>query len=414
MATEKNYKQLMRELNRKKNEMQQLESLMRKTQKGPAQTPGTGLSKGQRQRRNRAQKKVEMLPRGLPVGPSSSSGLPRGLPSSSVMQTTTTTVRNDEVVRNIHSSDLFRIETIPINPGQATTFPWLAAIAKNWEKYHFKRLHFYFRSTVSGFADAGRQGKVLLSIDMDSSDPPPVNAVMMEACKPSDYRLPSEGFSIIPNLSLMQPDELFVRSGPLPGSADIKTYDCGQLHIATEGIGAIDSIVGQLRVAYEVVLGVPVLESESTRPPNFRTTTSYGEMTNQTASSGLVVSYAGSEITQNPWGLSATPSGELQLPAGNYQVSLMSNIIANSPYQLGKLVLAPRFSSSSGSTVSDSTFFVQEGASAGVEQATLVWTGLFRTDGSLNSSDFLSWDLNSLGFGSADYGVQTYLTVTSL
>lgn len=403
MATEMNQKKLLREINRRNNEIQKMESLLRKASKGPAQTAGTGLSKGQRQRRNRAAKK-ESLPKGLPLPASSS--LPRGIPVP-VGQDTQTTVRNDEVVANILSSTTFSLATYPVNPGQASTFPWLSSIAKNWEKYHFRKLHFYFRSTVSGFADAGREGKVLMSLDFDSSDAPPATSVMMEACKPSDYRLPSESFSIIPHMQHVQPKELFVRAGPLPGSADIKTYDCAQLHVASEGVGGTPgSIVGQLRVAYDVVLSVPVLESETTHTPNFRTMVC--EASQGTVTSDLAIVKYADTIKQNPWNLQANPDGTVQLPAGNYQVAL-TVVVTNSPGD-SSVLLAPNFAASTRSSTHSVIFDNTGAAQQGV---TLVWVGYFSTDGSLSASDYLSWSLD-FATPAASFTVAASAAITSL
>lgn len=414
MASEKNQKQLIKEMNRAKNEMQKIESQLRKLKRGPASTPGTGLSKGQRQRRNRAARNQgpstsSPLPKGLPV-------LPKGLPVP-YAQTARTFISQDEVVQNIKSSDDFRIKSLSINPGQADTFPWLSTIAKNWEKYEFKKLVFYFRSTVSGFADAGRQGKVLLSIDYDSTDSPPTNSVMMEACKPSDYRLPSESFTLAPALQLMQPAPLFVRPGPVPGSADIKTYDCGQIHIATEGIGAIDVVVGQLRVAYEVYLSTPVLESASTLVPNFRTFTSYGSMFGLTSGDIPNINYAGGGTPANPWGpwgSTVDGLGQVIVPAGNYLVTLNSTFTSGGTFTYGEVELTPLWDKVAGSTADPLSFFIQDGATTGTNQVQLSGTWFFRTDGTTAPARFLAWKARVVGFGDAVIDIDTSVSVTSV
>jgi len=155
----------------------------------------------------------------------------------------------------------FSLQQFPVNPGQAATFPWLANIAKNFEKYDFEFLDFVYKREVSEFATNGQTGKVIMSFDSDATDPPPTTKQQMEDTDPHVDALPSENMTLVVPASMLHgsTDALYVRSGALPANTDIKTYDVGNLNVATTGITS-NVAVGELHVRYVCVLSVPVLE----------------------------------------------------------------------------------------------------------------------------------------------------------
>jgi hypothetical protein len=193
-----------------------------------------------------------------------------GSPSSSKPGFASQVIRNDELIANVRGSDSFRTTGFFVNPGLPTTFPWLSSIAKQYEKYRFRTLQFYYKKAVSGFATAGQTGKVMLSLDYDALDPPPANKVQVMDTWPHVDNMPCETFGLSLSLTEMfNNGPKFVRTGNPPVGADIKTYDGGLLSVSTEGIGGVDAIVGELHVLYEVELQVPVLETVQVAPTNF-------------------------------------------------------------------------------------------------------------------------------------------------
>jgi hypothetical protein len=164
----------------------------------------------------------------------------------------------------------FNNQAYSINPGNSTTFPWLATIAKQFEKYQFEKLAFIYKKEVSEFATAGQTGKVMMSVDFDASDPPPASKQQIEDSIPHADAMPCQSFSLVVDSVDLRPvntDAKYVRTAGLPGSADIKTYDVGNLNIATQGIAA-NSEIGELHVAYRIRLMKPVLESAAVAPVN--------------------------------------------------------------------------------------------------------------------------------------------------
>lgn len=168
----------------------------------------------------------------------------------------------------------FNNTAYPINPGQAALFPWLSTIAKQFEKYQFEKLAFVYKKEVSEFATAGQTGKVMMMVDFDASDAPPATKQQMEDTDPHNDAMPSQTFSLILDPVDMVPwnlDARYVRPGGLPGAADIKTYDLGNLNVATQGI-LQNSEVGELHVVYKVRLIKPILENLVGAPANNQVT----------------------------------------------------------------------------------------------------------------------------------------------
>ena len=101
------------------------------------------------QRREAARPPRSKGPGNRSAGPSSSSTTFPG--GSSHNNKRPYVLENDEFIENINSSIEFRVRSLSVNPGQSTAFPWLSSMAKNFEKYRFEFLEFYYRPRVSGF-----------------------------------------------------------------------------------------------------------------------------------------------------------------------------------------------------------------------------------------------------------------------
>jgi hypothetical protein len=159
------------------------------------------------------------------------------------------------------ASPAFSLQQFPVNPGQAGMFPWLSAIAKNFEKYEFESLAFEYKREVSEFATNGQTGKVIMSFDCDASDAAPTTKQQMEDTDPHVDCMPCENMRlVVPQRMLRRlTDAFFVRPGALPLNTDIKTYDLGVLNVACQGTAANTS-VGELHVHYRLRLRIPVLE----------------------------------------------------------------------------------------------------------------------------------------------------------
>jgi hypothetical protein len=108
-------------------------------------------------------------------------------------------VENDEFIVAISSAAVganFGNTAFACNPGQASTFPWLAGEATQWEKYRFEYLEFYYEHDVSSFATAGTTGKVIMSFDYDAADSPPTTKQQMLDTQPHADGMPNEDFGM--------------------------------------------------------------------------------------------------------------------------------------------------------------------------------------------------------------------------
>lgn len=167
-------------------------------------------------------------------------------------------IRHREFLGDVSGSVGFSVSGYPINPGIVTTFPWLSAIANRFESYLFRRLSFEYETAAASTT----VGTVMLAVDYDAADTPPINkveimsyhnavrcGVWQEASYGSD-QFDLKKFGV----------QRYVRGGPLSPNLDIKTYDVGNLFLATKG-ESDDSVIGELYVSYDVELMTPQFQA---------------------------------------------------------------------------------------------------------------------------------------------------------
>lgn len=242
------------------------------------------------------------------------------------------TVSNDEFIGavTVANEPNFNVTSYPINPGQSTTFPWLSRQAEQWERYRFSRLEFYYKREVSEFAAAGSAGKVIMNVDFDAADGPPITKQQMEDSVPHRDGMPCENITLVLPSAQMNPQATlarFVRTGGLPGSADIKTYDVGNLNVATQGIPS-NTEVGELRVRYTCVFTVPVLESTISAPANNQVSQLISSANlvpvTETETDLLFANEDTADGYTNGLKVVNNGTGHITLPVGNYVVSAQS------------------------------------------------------------------------------------------
>jgi len=149
----------------------------------------------------------------------------------------TYTITKDEFIMDVDTSMDYTVFSLPINPGLKQTFPWLSGVAKAWEKYRFKRLHFQYRSLVTDYAP-NASGRIMLLGDYDALDPPPVSKQAFLDSQPVAVAKPYT--SAVLRLSAQQMNNevntRFIRRASAPSHSDLRLYDVGKLHL-----GASDS-----------------------------------------------------------------------------------------------------------------------------------------------------------------------------
>lgn len=147
----------------------------------------------------------------------------------------------------------FSSQSYAINPGLVQLHPWLAPIAQQFEQYEPMGIVFEYKSLLSDYSSTQVLGSVMMATDYDPSDPPYasklefMNAQYSSQAKPTETLL--HGIECDP--SQRAQELLYVRSGTIPSTEDIKDYDLGTFQIATQGLGvAAGTVIGSLFVHY--------------------------------------------------------------------------------------------------------------------------------------------------------------------
>lgn len=165
-----------------------------------------------------------------------------------------------EFVANVYSSTTFSVNTYSINPGDSTTFPWLASQARGYQKYEFKGLAFCYKKLSANALNSTNTalGEVIGATEYSMHTPSPtdkqyvLNLCGARAAAPSE----SNVYPVECNARDRITKNLLVRSGSTDG--DLQLFDAGKFYIATDGSQA-SAKVGELYVCYDIIMRQPVL-----------------------------------------------------------------------------------------------------------------------------------------------------------
>lgn len=159
----------------------------------------------------------------------------------------TVRVRNRERISTVSAvNGNFTAASLKINPGLSASFPWLSNIAKMFDKYRFESLTFHFKT----FVPTSTAGSVSLAYDPNTLDPVPTTGEALTHETKWSTNSAWKSFSI--NIDCKRVDFLYTRTGQPDGTVDLKTYDLGQLILATEGVPALS--LGYVEVDYDILL----------------------------------------------------------------------------------------------------------------------------------------------------------------
>lgn len=209
-----------------------------------------------------------------------------------------------EYVQDIAGSVAFSATSFPVQPGVGNLFAWLSTQAVSYQEYRFRRLRFIFETEKA----SSTSGKVMMAFLPDAGEPTPASKQEMLE---NEHKTANAVWAPC-SFSVQGPEALgkrrYIRSGTLPANFDLKTYDLGNLIVATQGC-ADTSPVGELYVEYEVDLDVPVISASAMALAQSITITSGGTVSNTapfgtaaTSTGGLPVSASGNVLTFNSVG----------------------------------------------------------------------------------------------------------------
>lgn len=170
-------------------------------------------------------------------------------------------VRHREYLGDMSACTTFTVNSYPLNPGMAVTFPWLSTIADAFEEYRFRGLIFEFKSlssdSVLSSSTSSALGSVIMATEYNAAyaqaNPFPDKITMenhfyANSSKPScDFYHPIECKN-----SLDAQTHLYVRTGAVPSGQDQRLYDLGITQAACVGMQAASGVCGEIWCSYEV------------------------------------------------------------------------------------------------------------------------------------------------------------------
>lgn len=229
----------------------------------------------------------------------------------------TIVVRHREFIQSISSSTNYAVRAdLRLNPGLSQTFPWLSAIAANFQEYKIKGLVFHYVPT-SGMATGSNTalGSVMIQTAYRATDSTPgtkyelLNEFWSNECMPSEAMVhPLECKTSESVLS-----SRYIRDGAT--TDDLMFYDYGRTTVAVQGQQTSGQIVGDLWVTYEVELKKPRLFATLGRAVR--------SLRASTTTATVLRPYNGMVITDNSFVGDFTLSSladntfRLNIPAGN-------------------------------------------------------------------------------------------------
>jgi hypothetical protein len=176
-----------------------------------------------------------------------------------------TRVRHREYIGDIAvpASPLpFNNTTYTINPGDFTTFPWLASVAAQYQQYRFNGLIFEFKTLTSEYSATGPLGSVMLATNYDVLELPFTDKIRLEnsqyavSAKPSCSQI----HTVECDPSQTAAKLLYIRdsSSSTTVSQDARWQDLGKFQLATAGLsGSSGQVLGELWASYDVTLYKP-------------------------------------------------------------------------------------------------------------------------------------------------------------
>jgi len=168
-------------------------------------------------------------------------------------------VAHREYIADIYTETSFTTQTYDINPGLATTFPWLAGLSQLYQRYNIRGLSFEYIHTGGMVTTSQNQGVIVMATQYDPDAAAFVNRREMEA-----YMYTTSGPIFQDQLHLVECDpkdrplsEMYIRSG---ATTEERFTDIGRMTLAMEGCPTADEFVGELWVTYHVELHCPIIE----------------------------------------------------------------------------------------------------------------------------------------------------------
>jgi len=230
------------------------------------------------------------------------------------------TIAQRELIATVSASSTFQCTSWQVQPGLASFLPWLAQIAKLYQRYKILSMTIEYIPTVTEYDPLGQRGRVVLCFDSDAVSPLLTSMQQAESTAPftpgrsMDYlklALPNDGAS------------RFTRSGPAPAGTYLKTYDAGVLYWNTDGFSG-SGVVGEIHAHYEVELFAPILPNAVSAPVNHLFTGYYTNGPSPLVTGvNLILPTVNLASAGNGLGTTDDGAGTITLPAGLFRLTLI-------------------------------------------------------------------------------------------
>jgi hypothetical protein len=175
-----------------------------------------------------------------------------------------TRVRHREFIKDVvvpATPTAFSNTAYTINAGDTTTFPWLAALAANYQQYKVNGMVFEFKTLSSDITSGGALGAVILATNYDVTEIAFQDKLHMENSQYAVSAKPSQSqiHTIECDPALTQSKMLYVRdASSATTNVDARISDLGKFQLATVGLpGSAGAVLGELWVSYDVSLYKP-------------------------------------------------------------------------------------------------------------------------------------------------------------
>lgn len=198
-----------------------------------------------------------------------------------------------------------------INPGIASSFPWLSGVAQHYERYRIDSLLIRYKNLKGTSTD----GNIIMSFDYDTLDDGPSTAVLQTQ---STVYLDGAPWRILEMRVPTDGSVKYIRTAAIAG-ADLKTYDFGRVWVSAEGC-ADTSDHGYLEFEYRVSLFEK--QSATVSGPINRTYSQWNLAADTAALSASAVIDVSESLTTATSDAPTNASGSITLPVGFWNVQI--------------------------------------------------------------------------------------------
>lgn len=173
-------------------------------------------------------------------------------------------VRHKEFITEVSGKTAFTVQRrLSINPGLASTFPWLSGVAAQYSEYSIKGMVYHYVPTSGNAVSSTNAalGTVMLQTSYRANESQPTSKVEMLNEYWSNEAKPSEAFVHPIECSPKENpfNVQYIRTGDVPSTDNVLLYDLGTTTLAVSGQQADDIVLGDLWVTYEIELRKPKL-----------------------------------------------------------------------------------------------------------------------------------------------------------